>query len=103
MHAELVFVRWYTKQAVYHGGRLVYWGEGAGSWGLLLALGYACRNLTEIPTHRFAVEYDRGPSGHWEPPQELATLERQLADVKAREKAEEIKRLRSELARLEAA
>ncbi len=99
---KLVFVYWYSNQAVYLDGSLIYWGEKAWtSFALLNALGYECDSLPEIPTHNFPQEYDRDTKGWWNPPLSLELLKTQMTNAKTREAWERIHQLRKELSELE--
>jgi hypothetical protein len=99
----LTFVGWYTKEAVYHDGRLVYFDHKAGHWGVLQALGYECVRGEEVPTHQIPPELDKDPkTGYWAPPREPATLEAQQAAVRERLRREKVAYYEAELARLRA-
>ena len=104
---ELVSVSWYTHEAFYLNGRLVYFGEGFSKrcgWGLFQALGYNCVRLEDIPIcSPFPHELDRDEkTGWWKPPKWLKDLEKQLAAIRSREYTNRVESLREELKSLEA-
>lgn len=99
--SELVFAHWYMTTATYRDGELAHADDSSPNAPLLQALGFTTRRLEDLPT-ALPPEFDRGVIGHWRPPTLLADLERQYEAWRARVKAEQIERLRRELARLEA-
>jgi NTP pyrophosphatase (non-canonical NTP hydrolase) len=98
----LVFVRWYSRTAVYWGGALTFYGDlsGSGNWNLLNAIGYKCSQLKEIPTHNIPPEFDRDENKRWKPPATLGELRKQFDAYNKRAREEKIASLKEELAQL---
>lgn len=101
MADQLVFVKWCTRQAVYRNGALIYFGEVAGNWSFLKALGCECSHGGEVPTYDIPPEFFRDDRGWWAPPEKLADFARQMAAWKRRVRREDIASLRNRLAELE--